>query len=128
MNPIDKAVMNAYLAAATRKEAARDCVRAAVETWLALNPGAEPARAVLQVSDTLARLRIIDCDATGNSASADERQRVLAVWRRAEAIGLHPDNCLARAIDAWLKDHPNDDRPTAERRVSRIIDLARTAS
>jgi hypothetical protein len=125
MDPIEKVVMDAYLAAATRKEADRECRRAAVEAWLALNPGAEKRHAVVEVNDTLRRLRLVDGDRADDGTQGDERRGVLAAWRRAEAIGLHPDNCLARAVDAWLKDHPDDDRPTAERRVSRIIDLAR---
>jgi hypothetical protein len=125
MDPIEKAVMDAYLAAATRKETDGECLRAAVETWLALHPGAEQGNAMLQVNDTLRRLRLVEDEADGDGASAGERRHVIAAWDRAKAIGLHPDNCLARAVEAWLKEHPDSDRPTAERRVARIIDLAR---
>jgi hypothetical protein len=127
MDPLEKAVMDSFIAAATRNESGCECVRAAVETWIALNPGADFRRAAQEVNETLARLRLIEDHHGAGCASDDERQRVVDVWRRAEAIGLHPDNCLARAVDAWLKEHPADDRPTAEKRVSRIIDLERTA-
>jgi hypothetical protein len=125
MDPLEKAVMDAFITAATRNETARECVQAAVETWIALNPGVDPARAAREVDQTLARLRLVEDEV--DSASEGERQRIVDAWRRAEAIGLHPDNCLARTVDAWLKEHPASDRPTAERRVSRIIDVARTA-
>lgn len=127
MDPIEKAVMDAYIAAATRKESASDCLCAAIETWIALNPGADIALAAPTVNRMLARLRLVDDEAALMEISPDDRERVVAAWRRAQAIGLHPDNCLARAIEAWLEWHPGDDRPTAERRVSRIIEFAGTA-
>jgi hypothetical protein len=127
MNPLEKAVMDSYIDAATRHESGPECVRAAVETWIALNPGADPSLASGEVHATLVRLRLVEAVTPTDDASADGWQRVVAAWRHAEAIGLHPDNCLARAVELWLKEHPADDRPTAERRVSRIIDLARIA-
>jgi hypothetical protein len=127
MSPLEKAVMDSYIEAATRHESGPECIRAAIEAWIALNPGAELSRATGEVHDMLVRLRLMEDVSVADKASADGWQRVVAVWRHAEAIGLHPDNCLARAVELWLKEHPADDRPTAERRVSRIIDLARTA-
>jgi hypothetical protein len=127
MNPIEKAVMNAYIAAAARKEGARERLSAAVETWLALNPGADEALATGTVSRILAQLRLVEDEAAPMQASPEDRERVIAAWRRAQAIGLHPDNCLARAIEAWLERHPGDDRPTAERRVARILQFEGTA-
>lgn len=127
MNPIEKAVMNAYIAAAAREESARERLCAAVETWLALNPGADEALATRTVNGILAQLRLVEDEAAPIEASPEDRERVIAAWRKAQAIGLHPDNCLARAIEAWLDHHPGDDRPTAERRVSRILQLEGTA-
>jgi len=119
--------MNAYIAAAARKEGARERLSAAVETWLALNPGADEALATGTVSRILAQLRLVEDEAAPMQASPEDRERVIAAWRRAQAIGLHPDNCLARAIEAWLERHPGDDRPTAERRVARILQFEGTA-
>jgi hypothetical protein len=128
MSPLEKAVMDAFIGAATRHEPVRDCVRAAGETWIALNPSAPPTDAIRSVHEILARLRLVEDEGSPDAASEAERQRVIAAWRQAEAIGLHPDNCFTRAVELWLKEHPANDRPTAERRVADIIDLARTKS
>lgn len=126
MNPIEKAVMNAYIAAAARRVSAPERLCAAVETWLALNPGADEALAARTVNGILAELRLVEDEAAPIEAAPEDREHVIAAWRRAQAIGLHPDNCLARAIEAWLDRHPGDDRPTAERRVARIIEFEGT--
>lgn len=115
--------MNAYIAAAARKEGASERLCAAVETWLALNSGADGALAARTVNGILVQLRLVEDEVAPMEASPEDRERVITAWRRAQAIGLHPDNCLARAIEAWLDRHPGDDRPTAERRVARIIEL-----
>ena len=125
MSPLDKAVMDSFITAATRHASENECERIAVETWIALNPGADTARARREVRDTLTRLRLLEESAEEDGACEEERQRVFAIWQQAQSIGLHPDNCLARAVELWLRDHPEDDRPTAERRVSRIINIAR---
>jgi hypothetical protein len=122
MDPTAKVVMEAYLPAATRNEPGHECVRAAVESWTAVNPAAPIGAAAERVYEILRSLRLVDVSGPDHIASPEEAGAVVAAFRHAKEIGLHPDNCLAQAVDLWLRTHPAEDRATAERRVTRLID------
>ena len=115
--------MDSFIAAAMRDEPGHECVRAAIEAWLERHSEAGAEEAAREVYGILARLHLVEPD--DNEIGAEGRARVLGTYRRAEAIGLHPDSCLARAVEAWLREQPGDDRATAERRVGRLVDTAR---
>lgn len=118
MDAVEKAVMEAYLDAATRHEPGHACLRSAMEAWLALNPRAGPDVAAREVYGILHRLRLLEETAAGGAAPA---AAAIRAYRKAAEIGLHPDNCLAQAVEVWLRDHPEADRASAERRVTLLL-------
>ena len=124
MDAVTKAVMEAYLDAAKRHEPGPQCLHSGVEAWLALRPGCGPAEAAREVYGILQRLHLLDGDGGAVEAA---KTAVIRAFRQALAIGLHPESGKERAVEVWLRRHPDDDRATAERRVARIIDEARPA-
>jgi hypothetical protein len=123
LSPLDKAVMDSFIAAAMRDEPGHECVRAALETWLERHPQVGAAEAAREVYGILARLHLVGPG--DETVGAEAKARVLGTYRRARAIGLHPDSCLAKAVEAWLREQPEDDHVTAERRVGRLVEAAR---
>jgi hypothetical protein len=114
--------MEAFLDTATRSRTEDSCVDAAVEAWLALRPDASSAQGRVEVRAILVRLRLVG-PAAGHAVSpAPVVEAIVQAFRQARTAGLHPDNCLAHAVDAWLRFHPHDDRTTGERRVAAILE------
>jgi hypothetical protein len=124
MDPVSKTVMETYLDAAKRNEPGSEWLRCAMEAWLALRPGCGTAEAEREVYAILQRLHMLDAQHPTADASASAVAAVLRAFRQAIAIGLDPDSGKVRAIEVWLRDHPHEDRATAERRVTRIIENA----
>ena len=124
MDAVTKAVMEAYLDAAKRHELAPQCLHAGVEAWLAFRPGCGAAEAAHEVQAILRRLHLLDDEDGASVAAASSKAAVIRTFRQALAIGLHPESSTERAVEVWLRQHPDEDRATAEQRVARIIDEA----
>lgn len=122
MDLVSKTVMETFLDAATRSRAEDSCVDAAIEAWLALRPDASSAEARTEVRAILVRLRLVGPADAGAGSPAPEIEEIVRAFRQARVAGLHPDNCLAHAVEVWLRFHPQDDRTTGERRVAVILE------
>ncbi|HEY0525556.1 MAG TPA: hypothetical protein VGD08_19345 [Stellaceae bacterium] len=121
MDAIEKAAMEAFLAAATRDQSTQNCIAEAVEAYRAVSAERDPARARRIVTETLVRLRLLPSASMNEDDASEEAEAIVAAYRYAVAAGLHPESGRAHAVDLWLRRHPDSDHATAEQRVARIL-------
>jgi hypothetical protein len=121
MDAIEKAAMEAFLAAATRNQSMQNCIAAAVEAYRAVAAERDPALARRIVTEMLVKLRLLPSASVNENDESEEAEAIIAAYRYALAAGLQPESGAAHAVDLWLRRHPESDHATAEQRVARIL-------